>query len=120
MRAKRSGPSVSRGTQGIDVDRTCERCQFFIRHHSTKFGICSHPRHVAFGVVPLVRGKETHCRRGFGDDDWTPRPAVSNGHAAIHPEDHCIAEYPSPPDHRRPGRYLTPIMPSTDGLPLAD
>ena len=84
------------------MNRACGTCQFFLRHKSSTFGTCSHPRHITFGVVPYVRDGETQCRRGFGDDDWTPVHAMRAGHATAVLEDRCIGEFPAPlgPRHR--------------------
>ena len=105
------------------MNRACGTCQFFLRRQqSSKLGTCSHPRHITFGVVPYVREQETCCRRGFGDDDWTPTGRQSPFTAIA--EDRCIGEFPAPlgPRHRRleiPSIRVTPsgtISPTTQSL----
>jgi len=69
-------------------------------------GVCTHPEHRRSGVPVLIYQQETRCRRGFGEDDWTPaglgRSGPAPATASIQPNtDVVIDERPSPMNRRR-------------------
>lgn len=69
-------------------------------------GICTHPVHRRSGVPVLIYHQETRCRRGFGEDDWTPpgddRSSSEPSTAPAQPNtDVVIHERPSPMGRRR-------------------
>ena len=76
--------------------------------------MCTHPEHARGGVPVLIYEQETRCRRGFGDDDWTPArivPAAAMDHGGrSRPDaDVVIDERPAPIRRRHAFPSLAPL-----------
>ena len=99
------------------MDHTCRTCQHYAPEPPARYphlGVCTHPEHARGGVPILIYEQETRCRRGFGDDDWTPARV---GHArAVEPgrwtrpdADVVIDERPAPIRRRHALPFTAPL-----------
>ena len=99
------------------MDHACRTCQHYAPEPPDRhphLGVCTHPEHARGGVQILIYEQETRCRRGFGDDDWTPagdgRAHVGRpGEAARPDDDVVIDERPAPIRRRHAFPFLAPL-----------
>ncbi len=80
------------------MDQICRTCHYFDpvpsepRDWRPSLGLCTHPNRATSGLRILVQPREMRCRRGFGQDDWSPAEDAK-------PTDEVIDERPAPRRH---------------------